>query len=168
MRIGGRPKRRAAPCSRRAPRAGDNRIMAHTMTTTEWREFVSSGTRTGRAGVTTADGTPHVTPVWFLLDGDDLVFNTAESSVKGRALRRDPRICVCVDDDAPPFTFVSLWGEAALSEEPAELLRWATAIGGRYMGAGRAEEFGTRNGVPGELLVRVRITKVVAVRDLAA
>ena len=141
--------------------------MAQTMTKSEWQEFVSSGTRTGKAGVTSADGTPHVTPIWFLLDGDDLVFNTHESSVKGKALRRDPRICVCVDDDTPPYSFVSLWGKASLSEDPDELRRWATELGRRYMGDDRAEEFGARNGVPGELLVRVRITKVVATRDLA-
>jgi PPOX class probable F420-dependent enzyme len=141
--------------------------MAQTMTTAEWQEFVSSGTRTGKAGVTSADGTPHVTPIWFLLDGDDLVFNTHESSVKGKALRRDPRICVCVDDDTPPYSFVSLWGKASLSEDPDELRRWATELGRRYMGDDRAEEFGARHGIPGELLVRVRITKVVATRDLA-
>jgi PPOX class probable F420-dependent enzyme len=146
---------------------GENAIMAQTMTTDEWREFVSHGTRTGKAGVMTGDGTPHVTPVWFLLDGDDLVFTTHESSVKGNALRRDPRVCVCVDDDTPPFSFVSMWGKASLSEDPGEVRRWAGELGGRYMGADRAEEFGERNGGPGEMLVRVRITKVVAIRDLA-
>ncbi|GAA4502036.1 PPOX class F420-dependent oxidoreductase [Actinoallomurus oryzae] len=146
---------------------GDDLIMAKTMSTAEWREFVSSGTHTGKAAVTGADGTPHVTPIWFLLDGDDLVFNTAESSMKGRALRRDPRICVCVDDDTPPFSFVSLWGRATLSTDVDEVRRWATRLGGRYMGAEHAEEYGARNGVPGEYLVRVRIEKVVAVRDIA-
>jgi PPOX class probable F420-dependent enzyme len=146
---------------------GENPVMAQTMTKSEWQEFVSSGTRTGKAGVTSADGTPHVTPIWFLLDGDDLVLTTHESSVKGKALRRDPRICVCVDDDTPPFSFVSLWGKASLSEDLDELRRWATELGRRYMGADQAEDFGARNGVPGELLVRVRITKVVATRDLA-
>ena len=146
---------------------GENPIMAQTMTTSEWQEFVSSGTRTGKAGVTSADGTPHVTPIWFVLDGDDLVFTTHESSVKGKALRRDPRVCVCVDDDTPPYSFVSLWGRASLSEDPDEVRRWATELGGRYMGADRAGEFGARNGVRGELLVRVRVTKVVATRDMA-
>jgi len=141
--------------------------MATKMTTDEWREFVSSGTRTGKAGVTTADGAPHVTPIWFLLDGDDLVFTTAESGLKGKALRRDPRVCLCVDEDAPPYSFVALWGTASLSTDPGELRRWGTALGERYMGAERAEEFGARNGVPGELLVRVRITKVVALWDIA-
>jgi hypothetical protein len=72
-----------------------------------------------------------------------------------------------VDDERPPYSFVVLHGRAQLSEDPAELRRWATRIGARYMGEDRAEEFGARNGVPGELLVRVRIDKVVAVRDLA-
>ena len=141
--------------------------MAETMTKSEWQEFVSGGTRTAKAGVVKADGTPHVTPIWFLLDGDDLMFTTHESGVKGKALSRDPRICLCVDEGTPPYTFVSLWGEATLSEDPGEVLRWSTALGGRYMGDDRAEEYGTRNGVPGEFLVRVRITKVVAMRNVS-
>jgi PPOX class probable F420-dependent enzyme len=142
--------------------------MAESMTETQWREFVSGGTRTGKAGVTRADGTPHVTPIWFVLDGDDLVFTTGESGVKARALRRDPRMCVSVDDQAPPYSFVSLWGEASLSGDLGEVLRWATALGARYMGADRAREFGARNAVPGECLVRMRITKVIAERDVAS
>ena len=141
--------------------------MAETMTEKEWRDFVSAGTRTGKAAVVKADGTPHVTPIWFLLDGDDLVFTTHESGVKGKALRRDPRISISVDDQTPPYSFVSLWGEASLSEGLDEVRRWATLLGGRYIGADRAEEYGARNGVPGEYLVRVRITKVVAQRDIA-
>jgi PPOX class probable F420-dependent enzyme len=137
------------------------------MTAEEWRAFVSTGTRTGKAAVTRADGSPHVTPIWFVLDGDDLVFTTFHESVKGRALARDPRLSVCVDDQVPPFSFVVLQGTVELSEDPGELRRWATVIGGRYMGADRAEEYGRRNGVPGEYLVRLRIDKVVAQRDVA-
>lgn len=55
------------------------------MTDAEWRAFVMAGTRTGKAAVVHADGTPHVTPVWFVLDGDDVLFNTARATVKGRA-----------------------------------------------------------------------------------
>ena len=138
------------------------------MTESEWREFVSAGTRTGKVALTRKDGSPHVTPVWFVLDGDDLLFNTGVESLKGRILRRDPRVALCVDDQEPPYSFVIIQGEATLSEEPGELRQWAAAIGGRYMGADRAEEFGARNGVPGEYLVRVRMTKVIAERALAS
>ncbi len=138
-----------------------------TMTHEEWRAFMSAGTRTGKLATVRRDGHPHVTPVWFVLDGDDVLFNTGASSVKGRALRRDGRASLCVDNETPPFAFVLVEGTVTLSEDPAELLRWATVIGGRYMGADRAEEFGRRNAVPGELLVRLTPTKVIAQRDLA-
>ncbi|GGZ44863.1 PPOX class F420-dependent oxidoreductase [Streptomyces bluensis] len=136
--------------------------MAQKMTDEQWRAFVSHGTRTGKLSTVRADGRPHVTPVWFLLDGDDVVFNTGQDTVKGRNLARDGRVALCVDDGRPPYGFVVLEGRAELSEDLDEVRRWATRIGGRYMGEDRAEEFGARNGVPGELLVRVRVDKVVA------
>ncbi|MET8581322.1 PPOX class F420-dependent oxidoreductase [Streptomyces collinus] len=142
--------------------------MAQKMTDEEWRAFVSNGTRTGKLSTVSADGSPHVAPIWFLLDGDELVFNTGKETVKGRNLVRDGRVALCVDDDRPPFHFVVLTGRARLSEELEEVRRWATRIAARYMGEERAEEYGARNGVPGELLVRVAVEKVVAVKDLAA
>ena len=57
-------------------------------------------------------------------------------------------------------------GTATISEDPDELVRSATAIAGRYMGRDRAERFGRRNAVPGELVVRVQPTKVTAVFDV--
>ncbi|MFI8929263.1 PPOX class F420-dependent oxidoreductase [Streptomyces sp. NPDC053474] len=136
--------------------------MAQKMTDEQWRAFVSQGTRTGKLSTVRADGSPHVAPIWFLLDGDDLVFNTGKDTVKGRNIARDGRVALCVDDDTPPFAFVVLQGRAELSEDLEQVRHWAARIGGRYMGEDRAEEFGARNGVPGELLVRVRIDKVLA------
>ncbi|MEV5233565.1 PPOX class F420-dependent oxidoreductase [Streptomyces pseudogriseolus] len=141
--------------------------MGHKMTEEEWRAFVSSGTRTGKLATVRADGRPHLAPVWFVLDGDEVVFNTGAATVKGRNLARDGRIALCVDDDRPPFAYVILEGRALLSEDPGELRHWAARIGARYMGEDRAEEFGARNGVPGELLVRVRVDKVLAEKGVA-
>lgn len=135
------------------------------------RAFLSHGTRTGKLGWTARDGRPLVAPVWFLLEGegDDttLVFNTGADTAKGRALARDPRVVLCVDLEEPPFAFVQVQGEVTLTSDPGELRRTATELGGRYMGAERAEEFGRRNGVPGELVVRIVPTKVVAALDVA-
>jgi PPOX class probable F420-dependent enzyme len=136
--------------------------MAQKMTDTQWREFVSRGTRTGKLSTVREDGSPHVTPVWFLLDGDEVVFTTGKDTVKGRNLARDGRVALCVDDDRPPFAYVVLRGRARLSEDLKELRQWAARIGARYMGEDRAEEYGVRNGVPGELLVRVTVDKVLA------
>jgi PPOX class probable F420-dependent enzyme len=132
------------------------------ITDPEVRAFLSEGTRTGKLSYTAADGRPLVTPVWFIVEDGCVVFNTGKQSAKGRALARDPRTALCTDLEQPPFGFVQVQGEAELSDDPAELLRTATAIAARYMGAERAAEFGKRNSGPGEYVVRLRPSKVLA------
>ena len=130
--------------------------------------FLRAGTRTAKVAVVRKDGSPLVTPVWFLVDDDGtIVFTTGKRTVKGRALERDPRVSICVEDDEPPFGFVRVDGVAELTEDPAELRLFATRIAERYMGAVRAEEFGERNSAPGEIVVRVRPTHTVAQVELA-
>jgi PPOX class probable F420-dependent enzyme len=129
--------------------------------------FLSQGTRTGKLSYLAASGRPLVAPVWFIVEDGSLMFNTGKDTAKGRALARDPRVSLCVDLEEPPYAFVQVQGEAELSEDPAELLRTATAIAARYMGAGRAAEFGERNAVPGELVVRLRPAKVLANFDVS-
>ena len=124
--------------------------------------FLSAGTRTGKLAYSAADGRPLVAPIWFIVEGDVLVFNTGKDTAKGRALARDPRAALCVDLEEPPYGYVQVQGEAELSEDPGELLRTATAIAARYMGDDRAGEYGKRNAVPGELVVRLRPAKVIA------
>jgi PPOX class probable F420-dependent enzyme len=137
------------------------------MSEEEWREFLSVGTRTGKLATTRLDGRPHVVPIWFVLDGEDLVFNTGADTVKGRALRRTGQGSLCVDDERPPFSFVTVSGPVSVSEDLEEMLPWATRIAARYMGEEKAVEFGRRNAVEGELLVRLRMEQVLALRDLA-
>jgi PPOX class probable F420-dependent enzyme len=140
--------------------------MSRQMTPEELRAFLSDGTRTGKLATTRRDGRPHVVPIWFVLDGDDLVFTTGTRSVKAHALRRDPRVCLCVDDEQPPYAFAMVEGTVSLSHDAADLLRFATLIGARYMGQERAEEFGRRNAAIDELLVRVTPTRVLAEADI--
>jgi PPOX class probable F420-dependent enzyme len=130
-------------------------------------EFLMTGTRTGMLGYLASDGRPLVAPIWFVVDNGELAFNTGKDTAKGRALVRDPRVVLCVDDPHPPYSFVQVQGIATLSEEPGDVLKIATRAGGRYMGAERAEEFGRRNGVPGELVVRISPTKVIKGFDTA-
>ncbi|GAA4967897.1 PPOX class F420-dependent oxidoreductase [Pseudonocardia tropica] len=130
--------------------------------------FLNHGTRTGMLGWTAQDGRPLVAPVWFLVEDDAIVFNTGAATAKGRAIIRDPRVVLTADLPEPPYGFVQVQGVAETGEDPDELLRTATALGGRYMGADRAEEFGRRNAVPGELIVRIRPTKVIAQLDATA
>jgi PPOX class probable F420-dependent enzyme len=141
--------------------------MAKEMTDHERRAFLLAGTRTGILSTVRANGRPHAAPIWFTLDADDVVFTTGASTVKGRNLRRDPRAVLTVDDSAPPYSFVSVEGQIEISDDMEALLRWATVLGGRYMGTDRAAEFGRRNAVPGELLVRLRPERIIARADIA-
>jgi PPOX class probable F420-dependent enzyme len=137
------------------------------MTDGEWREFILAGTRTGKLATTRRDGRPHVVPIWFLLDGDELVFNTGAETVKGRSLRRTGWASICVDDEDPPYSFVTISGPVTTSTDVEAMLPITIEIAARYVGADRAEEFGRRTAVPGELLVRLRAEHVLALRDLA-
>jgi PPOX class probable F420-dependent enzyme len=136
------------------------------VTDPEISAFLSAGTRTGKLAYNGADGRPLVAPIWFVVEDGVLVFNTGKDTAKGRALARDPRATLCVDLEEPPYAFVQVQGNAELSEDPGELVRSATAIAARYMGPERAEEYGKRNGVPGELMVVLRPTKVIAAFNL--
>jgi hypothetical protein len=138
------------------------------MTDAEVRSFLlAEPARPAVLATRRPDGRPHAAPIWYDLDGDDVVFNTGADTVKGRNLRHDPRVSIVVQDDRAPFAFVMLEGVADTSDDPDEVRRWATRLGGRYMGAARAAEYGDRNGVPGELLVRVAVRRRTAMRDVA-
>jgi hypothetical protein len=133
----------------------------------EIRAFLAAGTRTGKLAVVRANGSPLVVPIWFVMDGDDLIFMTGAETVKGKSLRRDGRVSICVDEEEPPYAFVRIDGTVTLDTDLDRMLPWSTAIGGRYMGDSRAEEFGRRNAVEGELLVRVTPSRVVGQADVA-
>jgi hypothetical protein len=137
------------------------------MTDDQRRAFLLEGTRTGILATVRADGRPHAAPIWFTLDGDDIIFTTAAPTVKGRNLRRTGRALLVVDEPTPPFDFVTVEGTVEISEDLDELLHWATGLGARYMGADNGAEFGRRNAVPGELLVRLRPEKTVALAGIA-
>ncbi|MEZ5143384.1 MAG: PPOX class F420-dependent oxidoreductase [Acidimicrobiales bacterium] len=134
-----------------------------------WKQLIGAEPApTGKLAVVRADGSPHVAPVWVDLDGDDIVFMTGAETVKGKAILRDPRVALCFDDQRPPFAFVTIRGSVTTSTDPDELLRWATRIGARYMGAEQAEAYGRRNSQPPEMVVRVRVDHIVAKTEVAA
>ena len=130
--------------------------------------FLSHGTRTGKVATVRADGRPHVAPVWFVVQDDEIVFTTWHETVKARNLTRDGRAAFTVDLQEPPYAFVLVEGVARVYPADPHLVDVATAIGARYMGADEAEAFGRRNGVEGEWVVRLPMSKIVAVHEMAA
>jgi PPOX class probable F420-dependent enzyme len=141
--------------------------VARPMTNDEYRSFMLDRARTAILATGRADGRPHAVPIWFDLDDDTLVFTTGESTMKGRNMRRDARVSLCIDEEEPPFHFVLIEGAADLTAGDPDLLYWATRIGGRYMGVARADEYGRRNAVEGELLVRVTPQTIIAYKNIS-
>jgi PPOX class probable F420-dependent enzyme len=138
------------------------------MTVDECKQFLTAQVHTAKIATVRDDGRPHVAPIWFDLDGDTLMFTTWHTTVKANNIRHDPRVCLTVDDEKPPFSFVQMEGTAALSSDMDALKYWATRISGRYMGEALAESYGKRNAVEGELLVRVTLTKIIGEKNLAS
>ena len=137
------------------------------MTEDEAITFLSEGTHTGKLATTSPSAQPHVAPIWFVVDGHDLVFSTGTESVKGRHLRANPRAALAVDVEKFPYHFVSVRGGVSVEEDPDDMVDWATRIAQRYVPAGRADEYVRRNGVPGELLGRLRMERIRGERDIA-
>lgn len=133
----------------------------------EVRQFLLTDTRTGKLATVREDGRPHIAPIWFNLDGEELVFMTWHQSVKAANLRRDPRVSICIDEETPPFAFVIIEGTATISEDADERAYWAKHIGARYMGAELAEAYGKRNSVEGEWVIRVTPNKIIAQKNVS-
>ncbi|MBA3976602.1 MAG: PPOX class F420-dependent oxidoreductase [Nitrosopumilus sp.] len=131
-------------------------------------EFLVEGTFTGKVSTINKDGSPHITPIWYILDEDNYVtFTTYSKSVKGKNLLRDSRISFCVDDQVPPFSFVIIDGIAEIISESDNLLVWTTKIAERYMGKELSNEYGKRNAFDGELLIKVIPKKVIGQKDIS-
>jgi PPOX class probable F420-dependent enzyme len=116
------------------------------MSKEEIQTFLMTGTLTGNVSTVRKDGRPHVVPIWFIVENDDsninIVFTTGLDSLKAKHMLRDPRVSLCVDDQAPPFSFVIVDGIAEINQKPDlnELLRWATKIAGRIRECGSLRE----------------------------
>ena len=154
------------------------------MSKKEIRKFLMQGTFTGKLSTVKKDGSSHIVPVWFVLDGgkkkkkrsatarrakdDDIIFTTNGTSVKAKNIQRDSRVSICVDDQTPPFSFVVVYGTAKIHRyKQRELFRFATKIAQRYMGKEKAELYGRRNSTEGEVLVRIKPTRIIAEKDIA-
>jgi PPOX class probable F420-dependent enzyme len=145
------------------------------MSKKEIRRFLLQGTLTGKLATVKNDGTPHVVPIWFILNditdnntSGDIIFTTSSMSVKAKNIQHDNRVSICIDDQTPPFSFVTVYGIAKIQQyKQNELLKWATKIAERYMGKKNAESYGKRNSSEGEMLVRIKPKRIVAEKDIA-
>jgi len=90
------------------------------MTKVEIRNFLLQGTFTGKLGTINKNDTPHIVPIWFILDNkNNILFTTGDTSVKAKNIRRDNRVRLCEDDQVPFYSFVTIYGIAEIiSDKP--------------------------------------------------
>ena len=141
------------------------------MTKKEIRNFLLQGTFTGKLGTINKNGTSHIVPIWYTLDNEDnIILNTGNNSVKAKNIRRNNRVRLCVDDQTPLYSFVTIDGIAEIinNADQKELFKWAKIIAARYMGNDKAEEYGKRNSSEGELLIKIKPIKIIGQKDIAA
>ena len=146
------------------------------MSKAEIGRFLMKGTFTGKLATVKEDGSSHVVPIWFVLEKKksrdrvgNIIFTTGSTSVKANNIQRDNRISICIDDQIPPFSFVTILGTARIYPyKQKEVLKWATEIAERYMGKSNAEAYGRRNSEEGLVLVRIKPTRIIAEKDIAS
>lgn len=145
------------------------------MSTEEMVRFLMQGTFTGKLATTRKDRGSHVVPIWFVLDNKssrdeigDIVFIIYDKSVEAKNIKKDNRVSICVDDQTPMFSFVTIFGTAKIIPyKQEEVLMWATKIAERYMGKEKADEYGRRNSSEGTVLVRLTPEKIIGEKDTA-
>ena len=147
------------------------------MTIIDIKKFLMKDTFTGKLATVKINESPHVVPIWFVVEEvnsrnknkvGNIYFTTGQESVKAKNIQRDSRVSICVDDQTPPFSFVSICGNAKLIPyKQKEVLKWATKIAERYMGKKNAKAYGERNSGEDEVLLRIRPTKIIAEKDVA-
>ena len=146
------------------------------MSKAEIGRFLMQSTFTGKLATVKKDGSSHVVPIWFVLEKKksrdrigNIIFTTGSTSVKANNIQRDNRISICIDDQIPLFSFVTIFGTAKIYPyKQKEVLKWATKIAERYMGKSNAEAYGRRNSEEGLVLVRIKPTRIIAEKDIAS
>ena len=105
-------------------------------------DFLCKAHFTGKLATVKKGGSSHVVPIWFVLDNSssrdkigEIVFTTGDTSVKANNIERDNRVSICVDDQIPPFSFVTIFGTAKIYPyKQKEVFKWAKKIGSTIYG----------------------------------
>jgi PPOX class probable F420-dependent enzyme len=145
------------------------------MSKAEIARFLMQGTFTGKLATVKKDGSPHVVPIWFIVENGkgrgkagNIILTTGDTSVKASNIKHDGRVSICIDDQKPPYSFVTIHGIAQIyTYKQKEVVAWATKIAERYMGKRKAKTYGEINGGEGAVLVRIKPKKVIAEKDIS-
>ena len=105
------------------------------MATEEQRAFLEKN-RLVVIGFNRKKGPPHMSPVYYALDGDAIVISTTRTRFKAQAIRRKPEVSLCVLGEQPPFPYLLIYGKGIIEDEGAVdvMMRVGERMTGRPIG----------------------------------
>jgi PPOX class probable F420-dependent enzyme len=92
------------------------------------REFLEEK-RFAVVGSKNPDGSPHIAVMWYLLDGDEIIVNSALGRKKDRNLAEDPRMSVIVEDG---YRWLRVDGTARIDHDQATAQADIRRLASRY------------------------------------
>ena len=114
-----------------------------------------------RLGSLNSDGTIHIAPVYFEYDNGNILIGTQDRTDKARNIKNNPQVTVLIDNQAPPWKGILIYGEAELDYE--EVVAKRASIFERYKSPEDAREYATdlaNNYAP--VVIRVKPKHVVS------
>jgi PPOX class probable F420-dependent enzyme len=98
--------------------------------------------RFGVLATTNPDGSIHQSVMWFVLDGDQILMNTARGRIKAGNIEQNTLISLCIEDE---YRFVTISGPASLNNDQTQAHADIARIGTRYVGEDKISEMYERN-----------------------
>jgi PPOX class probable F420-dependent enzyme len=119
-------------------------------------------------GFNRRNGPPSLSPVYYFMDGAEIVISTMDSRVKAKAVRRNPEVSVCVLDEKMPFAYLTVYGHARVEEEGAVdvMMGVGEAMTGNPVSEAARPSLEKRAKDEGRVVIRVKPAQVVATRPL--
>ena len=94
------------------------------LTHDEMSAFLDERGHLARIATVDTDGLPRVLPLWFIMNGRQLLFTPRSPAIIWKNIVRDPRIGVCIDEEAAPWRKVTVQGVVQVVHEPGEDDKW--------------------------------------------
>jgi len=82
------------------------------------------------------DGSPQLTTMWYLLQGDTIMMNTKAGRIKDLNMKRDPRIAICVEDG---YNYVTISGTVTMIDDQETAHQDIFRLAVRYHGEQNAK-----------------------------
>ncbi|HUF54220.1 MAG TPA: PPOX class F420-dependent oxidoreductase [Dehalococcoidia bacterium] len=133
----------------------------------EHREFLENH-RLAVFGFARNDGPPSLTPVYYFIDGDEIVVSTTESRTKAKAVRRNPQVSICVLEENQPFPYLTVFGEARIETDGAAgvMARLAEVMSGNPLPDAARPALEQRAKDEGRVVMRVKPLQFVSTRTV--